>query len=207
MIKVWLKRIFAVCLVIGLFCAAVIIDVQARYIGKLSTNPTAFTPAPVAIVLGAFILPDGTPSDALRDRLLIGAYLYRQKIAKQILITGDDGLFHVDEIKSMKAFLLAQGIPSEDILTDGHGYRTYESCKRAKQVYHIDHAIIVTQRFHIGRALYLCNQFGIDAWGVSADLTTYKRIFAFTVRDIAASFKAWLDINILHPVSPVQQIK
>ena len=104
----------------------------------------------------------------------------------------------------MRKVLEESGIPSDKILEDGHGYRTYENCKRAVQTFDINSAIVVTQRFHIGRALYLCNRLGMDATGVASDLTSYQRIIFFTARDLAASIEAWWDINVMSPKPPVK---
>lgn len=200
LVKISIATFVIACLAI----LSIISSVQLRYIKKLYPNIHAIEPAPYAIILGASVQKNGNPSDALRDRLLVGQALYEQKIVPKLLVTGDDGLYHIDETKVMRAFLEENGVPPNDIIEDGHGYRTYESCKRAVQEYGIKRAIIVTQRFHIGRALYLCNQLGLDAWGISSDLTAYVRIVYFTARDMAASLEAWWDVNIKAPKSPVQ---
>lgn len=178
-------------------------DVQLHYIKKLAPSAAVTPAAPVAMVLGASVNDDGTPSDALRDRLLIGQELYATGKVSRILLTGDDGEFRRDEIDVMKAFLISKGVPAWDILEDGRGFRTYESCKRASQVFHFNKVIVVTQRFHIGRALYLCNRLGVDAHGVSSDLQNYRRNPYFWARDLAASIKAWWDINVWPPRPPV----
>lgn len=193
---------------IGIMIAAGVVtgmvgDVQLRYINHVYNDAEEIRPAPVAIVLGASVNARGEPSDALSDRLLVGEALYTKGLVEKVLITGDDGAYHVDEIKAMRAFLEARGVPPENILEDGHGYRTYESCKRARQVFGIERAIVVTQRFHLGRALYLCNRLGIEAHGVGSDLNTYRRILYFVIRDIAASIEAWWDVNVRAPRPPV----
>lgn len=160
-------------------------------------------PSPVAIVLGASVKTDGTASDALFDRVVVAATLYREGKVEKLLMTGDDGEFHVNEVATMKRLAIAQGVPEEQIMIDGHGYRTYESCKRASQTFGIKEAIIVTQRFHLGRALYLCHAFGMNVQGVSADRQHYVRIFYFTIRDLLASAKAWWDIHVEPPDPPV----
>jgi len=156
-----------------------------------------------AMVLGASILQNGTPSDALRDRLLVGVSLYKNGNVNRILLTGDDGSYHADEIDVMKKFTIEQGVPEEDILTDGQGYRTYESCKRANDVFHLRDIIVVTQRFHIGRALYLCTHLGLTARGATSDLQAYQKNSFFWARDLAASVVAWWDINVWPPKPPV----
>ncbi|MBU1348648.1 YdcF family protein [Patescibacteria group bacterium] len=185
--------------------AVILAQVQLTYAGRIfAPNVTSVPSADVAIVLGASILPDGTPSDALRDRLDTGLDLYRNGTVDRILITGDDGRFHVNEIASMRDHLTTADVPWEHIIVDDRGYRTYESCKRAAQVLHIETAVVVTQRFHLGRALYLCNAFGIDAIGVTADRHVYRRNTYFWARDLASSIKAWWDINIIPPDPPVK---
>lgn len=189
------------CTVAGFMLA----DVQLTNLERihLFDAPETVPRAPVAIILGASVKSDGTPSDALRDRLLVGIRLYEKRIVDKLLLSGDDGAYHADEIQVMQSFIRANGVPDENILIDGKGYRTYESCKRAKSVLHIDRAIVVTQRFHIGRAIYLCQKLGIDTNGVTSDLQTYVRGTYFWARDIIASLKAWWDIHIIPPKPPV----
>lgn len=158
---------------------------------------------PVIMVLGASLKSDGQPSDALLDRLQVGMDLYREGKGSLILVTGDDGKMRSDEIKAMRKYVLDNGIPESALKSDGQGYRTYESCTRAKTEFGIDKAIVVTQEFHLPRALYLCNKLGVESIGVPADLRSYKEIARFTVRDWLASFKAWIDINLWTPKPPV----
>lgn len=161
------------------------------------------TDASYAIVLGASVKLDGTPSDALYDRVATAVDLYNEGSVKKLLMTGDDGKFHADEVAVMKKTAMDLGVPESAIDTDGQGYRTYESCKRAKSVFNIKDAVIVTQRFHLGRALYLCNAFGVESQGRPADRQSYQRIMYFWARDLVSSFKAWWDINIQEPKPPV----
>jgi len=182
---------------------SIVMNVQLQYQSEIEPSVAQAKPAPIAIVLGASVKLNGDPSPALQDRLETGYQLYEAGRVEKILITGDDGLYHIDEIHSMRRTLENLGVPEKDILEDGHGYRTYESCRRAVRVFGIDRAIIVTQRFHLSRALYLCNRLGIVATGIPADLREYDKIFFFTIRDYAASFLAWIDINIRTPKPPV----
>lgn len=183
----------------------VMLYVQLRYENKINQE---FTPPYVStsttlMVLGASVKSDGTPSDALRDRLDTALDLYSAKIAGHILLTGDDGHYHADEIDVMRSYVTSNSVTGTDILIDGKGYRTYESCKNAKAA-GLKKIIIVTQRFHMGRALYLCNSMGLDASGATADKSNYYNdIVYFWIRDLAASVKAWWDVNIWHPAPPV----
>ncbi len=167
-------------------------------------DPADASPAPYALVLGASVKQDGTPSDALSDRVKTGVELYNAGKVSKLLMSGDDGRFHVNEVETMRRLAVEAGVTSTDVLVDGQGYRTYESCKRATQVFQIKKAIIITQRFHLARALYLCRAFGMDVQGVSADKQSYQRIIFFTLRDLASSLKAWWDVNIRAPESPVK---
>jgi len=200
------NRIVRLCLAIiaigAVLIVITIIDVRFSYRDKIySQKDVPFKS--VIMVLGASLKPDGMPSDALLDRLKVGAELFDQHKGSLILVTGDDGKFYTDEVTAMKNYLLQAGIPSSSIWVDGQGYRTYESCSRAKKEFNITQAIIVTQNFHLPRALYLCNKLGVQSVGASADLRGYRDIVWMTLRDWLASFKAWIDINVWTPKPPV----
>ncbi|MBI5654620.1 YdcF family protein [Candidatus Uhrbacteria bacterium] len=177
-------------------------DVQFRYADRIVEDIRSLPQADVTMVLGASVKNDGTPSDALADRLETGLEIYRHEKAKTILLTGDDGAYHTDEIAVMRPYLISLGVAAADIKEDGHGYRTYESCKNAAQA-GIKKMTVVTQRFHLGRSLYLCNRMGIDTYGIAADKRSYTDIIFFWTRDLAASLKAWWDVNIWAPNPPV----
>lgn len=178
--------------------------VQLLYASRIQSSIARVRPQPVAIVLGASVKPDQTPSDALNDRILSAVDLYNRGVVKKLLMSGDDGRFHIDEISVMIDTAMEAGVPAKDILADGHGYRTYESCKRAIEKYQITNAVIVTQRFHLARALFLCNQLGIDAVGYVADRQTYERNTYFWLRDLASSAKAFWDVYADGPLPPVE---
>lgn len=202
------KILFLLVISLGLTTISIIEQIQIGYQKQITSVDQALsfeTPylAPTAMILGASVKLDGTPSDALRDRVIVGIQLFKSSKVSYLLMTGDDGGFHANEVATMKRLAIEAGVPADRILVDEHGYRTYESCKRAVEVFHVTKAVIVTQRFHLPRALYLCSHLGMDAQGVSADLQTYERIVFFTFRDLAASLKAWWDINIHAPRPPI----
>ncbi len=199
-----LKVVLGLFVLVAVPCIAAILVVQTAFVDRIvpAERPDLVGVADAIMVLGASVKSDGTPSDALRDRLMTGLDLYKAGKAPEILITGDDGGFRADEIDVMRRFLVDQGVPSSTVRVDGEGYRTYESCKRAKEE-GIRRVIVVTQRFHLARALYLCNRLGVDAQGVIADRQTYVRIVYFWTRDLLSSAKAWWDVNVLPPKSPV----
>jgi len=197
-----------VCFATLLTCLSIVVQTYRSY-DPFILSAKDVQPVETAMILGASIQPDGRPSDALKDRMETGIALYKTGKVRKLLITGDDGGFRSNEVATMQRLAIDAGVPEEHITVDGHGYRTYESCKRAVSVFGIKTMIVVTQRFHLSRALYLCSKLGIKAQGemnvqgVPADLQTYERIVFFTVRDWAATLKAWWDINILPPKSPV----
>ncbi len=198
------QRIFVgTSLVFFLVGVSIIVQIQRGFKDKIFSIDQV-PPAPIALVLGASVKLDGTPSDALRDRVETGIRLYKAKKVAALLMTGDDGAFHVNEVATMKRLAMEAGVPAKDIWVDEHGYRTYESCKRAIDTFGVKEGIIVTQQFHLSRALYLCSHLGMNARGVSADLQSYERIVFFTLRDFASSLKAWFDIMVLAPHAPVQ---
>lgn len=163
---------------------------------RLSMHPDA------VMILGGGIEETGEPTDALADRLKVGEYVSRL-VEAPMLLTGDGGRFRTAEIPVMSKWLLDRGVAPDRLVIDDEGYRTYESCRRAVQTYHLKKIVIVTQRFHLARALYLCRSFGLEAYGVSATLRPYKKDVWFITRDLLASVKAWLDSTIIHPSPPV----
>lgn len=177
--------------------------VQNLYASRINTRINQFIPIRFAIVLGASVLPDGTPSDALSDRVLAAVDLYKGGAVAKLLMTGDDGKFHADEVTAMANLAIKNGVAKEDIIIDGKGYRTYESCKRAVDVFNIKEAVVVTQRFHLPRALFLCNKLGMEASGFTADRQTYQKADFFYYRELLASVKAFSDIYIHAPKPPV----
>lgn len=182
---------------------AIILRVQLPSIPYLVDEASLPLHPDVVMILGGGIKPDGTPNDALTDRLIVGERVSKLTQAP-MLLTGDDGQFRGPEIAGMHKWLLDRGVSPDRIVIDGEGYRTYESCKRAAELFNLKKMVIITQRFHIGRAIYLCHSFDIESYGVTSDLQPYRSIVWFTVRDMLASVKAWSDINLFPPVSPVQ---
>lgn len=185
--------------------ASIVVNVRQYQEAKLTHHTSTLQSHPVAMVLGASLKDDGTASDALADRVITGVELYKEGTVERLLMTGDDGKFRSNEVVVMRQMAIDQGVDAEDILVDGQGYRTYESCKRAVTIYDIRDAVIITQEFHLRRALYLCSHLGMtNMEGLTADRHAYEQIVYFTVRDVFASIKAWIDINLLPPESPVK---
>ena len=140
------------------------------------------------IILGAGV-KNGKPSPMLRDRLNKGIELYKQGIAPKIIMSGDHGQNRYDEVSVMKAYAIEKGVPSEDIFMDHAGFSTYDSIYREKEVFKVKKAIIVTQKYHIYRALYIANKLGLEAYGVPAEDIKYSGEAGRETREILARTK------------------
>lgn len=126
------------------------------------------------LVLGAAVNADGTPTTMLADRLDVATELYRAGIAPKIIMSGDNKSdYRYDEVEAMKAYVVKKGIPSEDVFCDHAGICTYDSMYRAINVFEVSSMVVVTQEYHLSRALYDANSLGISTVGVSASLHTY----------------------------------
>lgn len=155
----------------------------------VSVSEIAPMDADCIMILGAGIRYDNKPSQILKDRLKVGIQLYEAGIAPKILVSGDHGRVGYDEVGVMKQYLIDAGIPSEDIFMDHAGFSTYESMYRAKEIFGVERMAVVTQEYHLYRALYICEQFGIEAVGVPSDLWNYRGALFLNLREAAARDK------------------
>ncbi len=144
------------------------------------------------LVLGAGLRPDGGPSPMLKDRLDLAISLYEAQVAPTLLLSGDHGKKYYDEVNSMLAYCLAQGVPKEDIFLDHAGFSTYESMVRAQKIFQVKRAVVVTQEYHLYRALYIGRRLGIDVQGASATLREYQGQAARDQREFFARNKDFL---------------
>lgn len=140
------------------------------------------------LILGAGV-KDSKPKPMLRDRLLIGIELYKSGAAKKIIMSGDHGRADYDEVNVMRAFALEQGVRAEDIFLDHAGFSTYDSVYRAKNIFGAENIIIVSQKYHLYRALYIAKELGVKSAGVSADLNPYSGQLKRDIREIIARDK------------------
>lgn len=140
------------------------------------------------MVLGAMVWDD-KPSHMLEDRLQVGLEIYESGAVPKLLLSGDHYRARYNEVQVMKNYMVENGVASEDIFMDHAGLSTYESMIRAKRVFGIDRMVIVTQRFHLNRALWLAERVGIEAVGVPADLRIYSTIRHSQIREVAARVK------------------
>jgi SanA protein len=184
----------------------VITAVLPRLITRWSTQSWLFNPqeAPsgqVAIVFGAGLWRDGTPSPVLRDRIATAADLYFNGKVEKLLMSGSITSSGYSEPGSMRDYALRLGIPDEDIILDYAGRRTYDTCYRARHIFEIDSAILVTQAFHLPRALYTCNQMGVSVTGVAADMRQYRRSAQsfWNLRQTVATIVALWEVHVTRP--------
>jgi SanA protein len=159
-------------------------------------------PSPVAIIFGAGLRRDGTPTPVLRDRVVTGVDLYFQGKVQKLLMSGDSSTVNHDEPGAMRDYAISLGVPSQDILVDYVGRRTYDTCFRALHEFEVSEAILVTQDFHLPRALYICNKLGLPAIGVKADQRAYSPTphFLWSLRELPATLVAFWQIYISRPI-------
>lgn len=141
------------------------------------------------LVLGCGVHSDGSPSDMLHDRLQRGVELYDLGAAPKLLMTGDHGREGYDEVDAMKSFAVEAGVASENVFMDHAGFSTYESMYRARDVFQAKKIIIVTQEYHLYRAIYIAESLGLEAYGVSADYRSYHGQLGRDVREMLARVK------------------
>jgi SanA protein len=196
-----LVRLIKIAIGIGL-----IVLFLPRLITSIYSSPRLYkiesTPSkPVAIVFGAGLWRDGTPATVLRDRITTAAELYFSGKVQKLLMSGDNRFIYYNEPGAMREYAITLGVPDSAIVVDYGGRRTYDTCYRAKAIFGIQKAILVTQKFHIPRAIYTCNSLGVDAIGVPSDRRDYRfgSLLYWNLRELPATLTAFLDIHITHP--------
>src|SRR5512137_2234331 len=173
--------------------------VRARAAGRVYANVSAVPPAPVALVLGAGLWKDGTPTPALHDRVATAVDLYKAGKVRKLLMSGDNRFVNYNEPEAMRKLAVQLGAPNDDIVLDYAGRRTYDSCYRAKEIFRVEQVVIVTQRFHLGRSIYLCDAMGVESVGLVADRRAYATYRWWEMRELLATAAAWWDVHIAHP--------
>jgi SanA protein len=197
-------------MILGLFIFTAVLLLAIGTIPRLLTRihagsrlfETANTPArKVAIVFGAGLYRNGSPTPVLRDRVATAVELYRSGKVQKLLMSGDNSTPDHDEPGAMRGYAINLGVPEEDIILDAAGRRTYDTCYRAHKIFHIDSAILVTQAFHLPRAVYTCNMLGVSAVGVPADQRQYRRaseVF-WNLRETVATAVALWQVHVSRP--------
>jgi SanA protein len=151
-----------------------------------------------AIVLGAYASPEGWLCPMLADRVKTAVELYKNQRVQKIIMSGDHGRIDYDEVNQMRKYAENLGVPPEDIFMDHAGFSTFDSMYRARQIFMVDTAVVVTQSYHLPRAVYAARALGIEAAGVSADRQLYAGYKYYTLREIPARLKIFAQIHLLH---------
>lgn len=153
----------------------------------------------IALVFGAGVFPNGDLSAPLADRVQVAAELYQRGKVRKLLMSGDNSRRTYDESTAMKEYAVRLGVRPQDVVLDYAGFHTYDSCYRAQAVFDIHSAVLVTQRFHLARALFTCTSLGVDAVGVPADQQRYQRAVWYRFREELARARAYLQVKVTHP--------
>lgn len=169
-------KLIIISILIVILIILTVLNVYVYILGKkyIATSIDKLSHAQVAIILGAAVSTKGIPSSVLEDRIVTAISLYKQGKVSKILMSGGNPSVTNNEVDPVRKILIVQGIPSEDIFLDHAGFDTYSSMYRAKAIFNISSAIIVTQEFHLPRAVYTARSLGIDAYGLAADRGKYS---------------------------------
>ncbi len=187
----------------ALICAFLVVLLRwwtNQHYGKAIYTIETAPSRPIAIVFGAGVWPDGRLSPVLEDRVYTAVLLYRAGKVRKLLMTGDNRFADYNEPQHMREYAQALGVPDEDIVLDYAGRRTYDSCYRARHIFAVDSAILVTQSYHLDRALFTGNGLGIDAVGVAADRRDYQHIEHYWWRELAATALAAVEVYVTRPL-------
>lgn len=170
--------------------------VEWMYRGRIHHELKDVPSRPTAIVLGAGLWPDGSLTPVLADRVATAADLYHAGTVQTLIFSGAANPDR-DEPQAMLDYAVRLGVPPEAILLDKEGDRTYDTCYRAREVFGVEQAVVVTQRFHVARSLYLCDGLGIDGVAVVADRQRYSlRRVVWETREYLALLRAWWDLHV-----------
>lgn len=158
--------------------------------------------ARLAMVFGAGLRRDGSPTAVLRDRVETAAELFFQGKVEKILMSGDNSYDTYNEPEAMRQYALSLGVPDTAIVLDYAGRRTYDSCYRARAIFEVSEVLLVTQRFHLPRAIFLCNALGLDAVGIEANNNNYRSrsLLIWNIREQIATVGAFLDVYVNNPL-------
>lgn len=201
MILFTLKTIFWVCVAGFVLLAVSKIYMLVSTAKKIKTLEDASN-APAAVVFGAGLRRDGSPTLILEDRVETAVQLYKSGKVKKLLMSGDNRFLDYNEPASMRQYAIGLGVPEEDIVLDYAGRSTYDTCYRARAIFGLNQAILVTQSFHLPRAIYTCSVLGMDVTGVKANLKHFQKvsILYWNFREVFASLNALWDVHISHPL-------
>lgn len=177
---------------------AVVIETAKPYVHGID-DLERIEKADCVLVLGALVYSEDRLSLVLRDRVDYAITLYQAGKAERLLFSGDHGRADYDEVNAMMDYAVSKGVPKEDIFLDHAGFSTYESMYRARDVFCVKKLIIVTQQFHISRAVYIARGLGLDAVGVNSDPRVYSNAASDAVRESLARVKDFFTVNVFLP--------
>ncbi|NQT50387.1 YdcF family protein [Candidatus Kuenenbacteria bacterium] len=190
----FLKTIVIVFLLFCFIVFLIVIRVQFKYSDKI-INDTDLTSPNVGLVFGAGLKAKGVPGAVLEDRILTAIKLYQDGRLGKFILAGDNSTAGHNEVQAMKNSALELGLNEDAILEDHAGLSTYDSCLHVKESFGLNKIVLITQKYHLRRALYICNELGIDARGIASENRGYSSQFKFTVREWLASVEAWLKVK------------
>lgn len=197
-VKKIIIRIATIFLLLAAFVAVIALSINGYVILSSQRNiltleeAAGLSDVDCILVLGCQVKPDGVPSHMLEDRLRKGVELFQAGAAPKLLMSGDHGQKYYNEVGAMKRYAVDAGVADSDVFMDHAGFSTYESMYRAKEVFGAKRIIIVTQKYHLYRAIYIANALGLEAYGVSCDYRSYSGQFYRDVREILARNKDFL---------------
>jgi vancomycin permeability regulator SanA len=188
------KRFVASALIVLTLMALLPLGVSFFVMGStqdriLSADEAASLGADAILVLGARVWDNGQPSGILKDRINTGVALYNAGASNRMLMSGDHGSVDYDEVNAMKDYAVDQGVPADAVFMDHAGFSTYESVYRARDIFLVKRVIIVSQQYHLYRALYIARALGLNAYGVSCDRREYNAFLLFSARETLARCK------------------
>ncbi len=200
-----MKRRFFLFLVLATVAGFIYIHFQIhgyddRIHNDLRELDTGYWPKPrVAVVFGASVFGNGDLSPILANRVDRAIELYQAGKVDRILVSGDNRHPSYNEPRAMQEYILGRGVNPSHVVVDNSGRSTYETCLRAKKVYGLDQAVLVTQNFHLARALYIANELGLDAVGMAANMSPSSQLDYQTLREWGAEVKAYFNLNFVPP--------
>ena len=175
--------------IVEVFAVTNVVTIVGSKGSIVNADEASISSADAIVVLGASVFADGTPSGILQDRLDDGIALYFAGVAPKLIMSGDNGTESYNEVRVMKQYAIAQGVPSEDIFCDHAGFSTYESMYRAKYVFGCQRIVVATQTYHLYRALWSAKSLGMQATGVPSDYHEYQKQLQYDIREIPARTK------------------
>ncbi len=192
--------VFAACALCAFLCIGAVFGINAfvkntakqRFISEEAA--AKLEDVDCVLVLGCKV-NGSSPSDMLEDRLLCGINLYKSGAAPKLLVSGDHGSVGYDEVNVMKRYAIEKGVPSEDVFMDHAGFSTYESIYRAKEIFGVKKLVIVTQSYHLYRAVYIAEKLGLEVYGVNSDYDVYVREKQRNLREVLARNKDFFAVK------------